>query len=212
MCVCHRRFSSINIPRYLRVWLAISQWWYHAPIIKWQMYWRICKKCWNKWYFLRGWTYSNLCFQVKFSKWTVCAALEVGLATSCSQLLKFPLLVGSSRLQLCAYVTFSATTVETFPAVQAFCHLWPYLGKAGLTKIALKRFSVVMHFQRIVNALKSISNAFWNIANAFQRKRNALRIHLKSIFKTLSMRWQTLTMHLKKLPQAVWNHSRHRCY
>ena len=43
-------------------------------------------------------------------------------------------------------------------------------GKAGLTKIALKRFSVVMHFQRIVNALKSISNAFGNIANAFQRK------------------------------------------
>ena len=36
----------------------------------------------------------------------------------------------------------------------------PYLGKAGLTKIALKRFSVLMHFQRIVNALKSISNAF----------------------------------------------------
>ena len=75
---------------------------------------------------------------------------------------------------------------------------WPYLGKAGLTKIALKRFSVVMHFQHIINALKSISNAFWNIANAFQRKRHALQIHLKSIFKTLSMYWQTLTTHLMK--------------
>ena len=64
-------------------------------------------------------------------------------------------------------------------------HLWPYLGKAGLTKIALKRFSVVMHFQRIYNALTSISNAFWNIANAFQRKRNALQIHFKKHFQNV---------------------------
>ena len=63
--------------------------------------------------------------------------------------------------------------------------LWPYLGKAGLTKIALKRFSVVMHFQRILNALTSISNAFWNIANAFQRKRNALQIHFKKHFQNV---------------------------
>ena len=91
-------------------------------------------------------------------------------------------------------------------------HLWPYLGKAGLTKIALKRFSVKMHLQRIVNALRSIFNAFWNIANAFQRKRNALQIHLKRIFKTLSMRWQTLTTRLMKPPRAVWNYSRNRCY
>ena len=55
----------------------------------------------------------------------------------------------------------------------------------------LKRFFVVMHFQRIENALKSISNAFWNVANAFQRKRNGLQIdpfqeHFQNIVNALS--------------------------
>ena len=53
---------------------------------------------------------------------------------------------------------------------------------------------------------------FETLPMRFQRKRNALQIHLKSIFKTLSMRWQTLTTRLIKLPRAVWNHLWNRCY
>ena len=42
---------------------------------------------------------------------------------------------------------------------------------------------------------------------------NGSEMRCKSIyFKTLSMRWQTLTTRLMKPPWAVWNYSRNRCY
>ena len=71
------------------------------------------------------------------------------------------------------WISLDVTGTQTFSWTLSLKNLWvslnmwPYLGKAGLTKIALKRFSVKTHFQRIVNALRSIFNAFWNIANAF---------------------------------------------
>ena len=75
--------------------------------------------------------------------------------------------------------------------------MWPYLGKAGLTKIALKRFFVVMYFQRIENALKNISIAFWNVGNVFQWNRNALQIHFKIISKHCQCVVNALQIHFK---------------
>ena len=49
------------------------------------------------------------------------------------------------------------------------CYMWPFLGKRGLTKFVLSRFSAQCILKRW-NAFRNILNAFWNVCNIPQRK------------------------------------------
>ena len=144
--------------------------------------------------------------------------LPCGITTSCKpQLVLSTLFVGCLCCWCCAWrpandlVRQKVKTSIRSPTLSLgpfwLAHLWPSLGKAGLTKIALLHFSIATYFHRVGNGLKSISIAFWNVSNVFQPIWNALQNH----FKTLSMHFQTLTTHSMKRP-AVWNHLQNHCY
>ena len=75
-----------------------------------------------------------------------------------------------------------------------------YLGKPGLMKTALNRFSISMHFgtSKCIKAHLQY-NAFKNIDKVPERKRKCIEDHFEFIFnRSIAMRFQPFTMHFSE--------------
>ena len=73
-------------------------------------------------------------------------------------------------------------------------YLWPYFGKPGLTKLALNRFCISMHFQTLRMQWRSFSMRF-KMSAMFLNETEILWKPFPNRCKTFAMRCQTLTTH-----------------
>ena len=83
-------------------------------------------------------------------------------------------------------------------------HMWPYLGKPGLMKFALKSISTHFELKRIPMILNAFTRFPSNAGNCFQRFKIFFQ-RFRMFFQRCSMHWQcfqTFFLSIKLLPEV----------